>query len=198
MLLGPPRPAEAVRFVNGLAQHSEGIGAGGCRLAQVDELAAQPVTVRGRAVIAAEVLGQERSNQLQAAPLQALTSDRARAGTQVVGRPSSVPRYPMPSIQSSISSGPGIQMSSTITSSTPNEQGALATGMRLSVMVRSSGFLHAADQGVTITLVAVPPRSSAIPSAALSSGSTALTSGRKSTSPDSTSLIAGGKVKLVM
>src|SRR6266550_2243153 len=45
------------------------------------------------------------------------------------GGPSSVPSKPMSTIQSSISSGPGIQASSTMISSTPNETGALATRM---------------------------------------------------------------------
>ena len=89
---------------------------------------AQPRAILVSLLVSAEMLGQERADELS--PRDDSRSRSVGASPRNPGGPSSVPSKPMPTIQSSMSSGPGIQASSTMISSTPNETGALATRMR--------------------------------------------------------------------
>ncbi len=76
--------AEAVRLVDGLAQDGQGRRPLRGRVAQERQLAAQPVTVGGGSIRAAEMPRQERAHQLQAASLESLAG--RGAGAEVSGR----------------------------------------------------------------------------------------------------------------
>ncbi len=109
--------------------------------------------------------------------------------------PSSVPSNPMSTIQSSMSSGAGIQASSSMISSTPNETGALATRIAgLDMGPPGLGF----DQGLMTILTASPERIRAIPATVSSSGIVAVIIGARFSRPLSTSRMAAGKVKFEM
>ncbi len=94
-----------------------------------------------------------------------------------------------------MSSGAGIQASSVMTSSTPNETGALAMRRPDTDIGRPPG---APASGLMMTFTASPERSRAIPATVSSIPIVALIIGARPSWPLSTSRIAAGKVKLEM